>query len=259
MRRTPPLLACTLLLASAAAFAQRTYDLSEAVVGTTTSRSMYFRFEATQADESGTFVEKADRYRPVVVHSHGCNGVTGGDMTLMDFYRGLGFHVVLLQFHARGDASSSCPVPVASATGHPETGNPHRMKARRMELERQIAWLEGIGFRSIVATGHSEGGKVVQGFKARVAGVVLHAMDCKERNLWDPHPDNRYLALYSTRDPWITGKGSYPTRACAHLFSGSQVRDVRSTVESHDPLADPAWREEIRKFLADILPPSRPH
>lgn len=246
------ILFCSAFLALADhAFAQRTYDLSPETIGSTTWRSTYYRADGPGGEVRQQFEQLADRSRPVVVHSHGCNGVVNTDFQLADFYRGLGFHVVLLQFHTRADATSSCPGAEPSATGHPETGNPNRMKARRMELEEQIAWLEGRGFQSIVATGHSEGGKVVQGLKRKVDGVILHAMDCKERNLWDPHPDNRYLALYSTRDPWITGKGSYPTRACGHLFS-STVRDVRSTVTSHDPLADPAWEDEIRKFLAGL-------
>lgn len=252
IRHCTAILACAALLVPAGALAQRTYDLSDAVVGKTPWRSTYHRVGATTGDAQRQFEERADRSRPVVVHSHGCSGVVGTDLQLAEFYKELGFHVVLLQFHTRGDASSSCPSGMPSSTGHAESGNPHRIKARRMELEHQIAWLEDLGFKSIVATGHSEGGKVVQGLKRKVDGVILHAMDCKERSLWDPHPDNRYLALYSTRDPWITGNGSYPTRACGHLFNRSQVRDVRSTVTSHDPLADPAWRDEIRQFLGGV-------
>jgi len=240
------------MLAAGHTYAQRTYDVSDTVIRSSHTRSTYYLQSERHPHSHESFLEKADRSRPVVLHAHGCHGLGGYDQQLAFFYRSLGFHVVLTNFLTRGDAESSCPSVNASRTGHPETGNPHRVNARRLELEHHIDWLKGSGFADIVVTGHSEGGKVVQGFKRPVRGVVIHSMDCKERHLWDPHPDNRYLVLYSPKDPWITGIGSYPTRPCRHLFNQSKVREPGSSVDSHGPLDDPAWRDEIRQFLSDV-------
>lgn len=145
--------------------------------------------------------------------------------------------------------------PYPKPDGWPETSNPSRIKARRMELESQVQWLKDEGFKKIYVSGHSEGGRVVQGLKAEVAGVFIHGMDCKSSRaeFWDPNPKNRIMVFVSSKDPWL-GYPSYAVRGCRSLFNRSYVEDYWSSHPTHSPLVEQEWRDVISRVLKRTEP-----
>ena len=187
------------------------------------------------------FIEKADRTKGVVVHSHGCSGVTQDETLLRSFYTDLGFYFVLLDFHKRGDASSSCNFSGGSFTYHDDPRL--RLPPWVLELKNHVRKLRDEGFQKIFISGHSEGGMVVQLFPDEVSGAIIHSMSCipagTRANL-----KNRYLHLVSFNDPLLKRPGTSHT-----CNDRPNYITWTSRVASHGALADPIWREKIREFL----------
>lgn len=237
-----------LISLSTVACAHRQYDVSPGLIDSTPHRSVYYlNNNAGVPNKIENFVQ-ADKNVPVVVHSHGCSGMSWYDGKIKEFYLSLGYNVVMLDFLRRGDAESSCPANKPLNTGHFETINPNRQSARLAELESQINWLRLNGFTTIIVTGYSEGGKTIQQLRTKVHAVIVHSMDCKSHEFYNPNKNNRYLFLYSYNDPWITGDGAYQTKSCVRLFSSNITENI-SNVRSHDPFADPEWKPTIVEFL----------
>lgn len=234
------------LIISGKSYAYKSYDISPSLIDITFQRSIYY---------SGAIPVKidvflnVDKTKQVVVHLHGCNGIGYDERKIRDYFIELGMNFVLMDFLMRGDAQTSCPSLKSENTGHPETVNPLRHHARLLELESQIKWLKNNGFERIIVTGHSEGGKTIQQLQEPVEAIISFSMDCKSYEFWRYTDDNKYLFLYSTKDPWITGNGNYPTRTCKRLFGTSNVVEKISNVSSHDPFADSQWKNDIKNFL----------
>lgn len=225
------------------------YDTAPAVVEAALDRSLYF----TQKGNGGIpltreqFLERAERDRPTVVHLHGCAGIHADDRGLGAFFLLQGANVILMDFLARGVGRSCDNRP--RLEGHPETSNPARIEARRLEMERQVAWLQQNDFTRVFVSGHSEGGRVVQGLKAEVRGVFIEGMDCKNTRFWSPSGKNRIQVFLSRKDPWL-GYPAAPVRGCSHFLNSSRVSDHWTDIPLHGPQADDAWSAVMTEALA---------
>lgn len=187
------------------------------------------------------FIKTADKNRPTVVHSHGCSGVTSDDTDLKNFYTGLGFNFVMLDFHKRGDASASCATGLVF-TYHADTRK--RLPPRLKELEHHIDILKKNGITKIYATGHSEGGMVVQYLQENVNAAIVHSMSCVPKFGNIDNSKIKYLHLVSVNDPLLTRPGLRYTCEGYENFT-----TALSKVYSHRALADPSWENKIKEFL----------
>jgi dienelactone hydrolase len=227
--------------------AQVNYDASPELLRAAYQRSDYY----TQAQGSvwaaslDEFLQEAGRDVPVVVHVHGCYGLYMDDGLLRDFYIDQGANVVMMDFLKVKGRERSCELRPQPG-GWPETSNPRRIEVRRAELESQVQWLKEQGFNRIFVSGHSEGGRTVQGLKSEVAGVFIHGMDCKSSRMrfWTPNSQNKIMLFLSSRDPWL----DYPTsviQGCSTIFNRSYVSDHWTNQPSHSPLVEQSWRDLI--------------
>ena len=229
---------------------KETYDMSPEVIDTAPLRSnfyVYGRFFLSLPSGPESFAEKADKSLPVVIHLHGCGGVYSADHAVRQFYSSLGMHFIMTDFHRRKDASPGCILTNDNKVlfnANPETRWPARIK----ELERHIKWLRLNGFNKIVVTGHSEGGIIAQYLNMKVDAVISHSVHCvyPNRVYKDANPENRnkILQLTSKNDPY-----GRRFALCADDPDHSNYTSIASEVPSHEPFADNAWKDEIKKFL----------
>ena len=240
------------LVLSSAVFAQP-YDISDSLIVKAHERSTYFAensfFNAGTSFED--FIKKADKTKPTVLHSHGCSGVTKDEFTLKKFYTSLGFNFVILDFVKRGDAGV-CQHLVAGNSNYKEDSKKYsddlkyRLPARLMELEHHIKTLKENGFTKIYATGHSEGGMVVQLLQADIDGVIIHSMTCSPASTKFPNNvNNKYLHLISSNDPLLN---KTPGRKFS-CDDRSNYTTVIANTYSHDALSDPSWESKIKVFV----------
>lgn len=237
--------------------AQVGYDASPEIVNTSYQRSDYYTQDqgAVWAASIDEFLREADRKAPLVVHVHGCSGLSMDDGLLRSFYMDQGSaNVVMMDFLKVKGRTPSCELHPKPG-GWPETANPLRIKARRMELESQVQWLKDQGFKRIYVSGHSEGGRTVQSLKAEVTGVFIHGMDCKigRMEFWDPNPNNKIMVFLSSKDPWL----DYPqtvVRGCKSLFNRGYVEEYWSGQPTHSPLVEQEWRDVIVRELTQSTP-----
>lgn len=225
---------------------KETYDMSPEVIDTAPLRSTFYAYNRFFPSGAESFAEKADKSLPVVIHLHGCGRVYSADQTIRQFYSSLGMHFIMTDFHKRKDASPGCALNHENKVvfhGNPET----RWPARRRELESHIVWLRLNGFDKIVVTGHSEGGIIAQLLNVKVDAVISHSVHCvyPNRNRYSsPENRNKVLQLTSKNDPY-----GRRFALCADDPDHSNYTSITSEVPSHEPFADNAWKDEIKKFL----------
>ena len=225
---------------------KETYDMSPEVTDTAPLRSTFYVYGKFFPSGAESFAEKADKSLPVVIHLHGCGGVYSADQTVRQFYSSLGMHFIMTDFHKRKDASPGCILTHDNKVlfnGNPDT----RWPARRRELESHIIWLQLNGFNKIVVTGHSEGGIIGQLLNIKVDAVISHSVHCVYANRTrysSPENRNKVLQLTSKNDPY-----GRRFALCADDPDHSNYTSITSEVPSHEPFADNAWKDEIKKFL----------
>lgn len=225
---------------------KETYDMSPEVIDTAPLRSTFYVYGKFFPSGAESFAEKADKSLPVVIHLHGCGGVYSADQTVRQFYSSLGMHFIMTDFHKRKDASPGCILTHDNKVlfnGNPDT----RWPARRRELESHIIWLQLNGFNKIVVTGHSEGGVIGQLLNMKVDAVISHSVHCVYANRTrysSPENRNKVLQLTSKNDPY-----GRRFALCADDPDHSNYTSITSEAPSHEPFADPAWKDEIKKFL----------
>jgi hypothetical protein len=226
---------------------KETYDMSPEVIDTAPLRSTFYVYGRFFLSGAESFAEKADKSLPVVIHLHGCGGVYSADQTVRQFYSSLGMHFIMTDFHKRKDASPGCILTHDNKVlfnGNPDT----RWPARRRELESHIIWLQLNGFNKIVVTGHSEGGVIGQLLNMKVDAVISHSVHCVYANRTrysSPENRNKVLQLTSKNDPY-----GRRFALCADDPDHSNYTSITSEVPSHEPFADPAWKDGIKKFLS---------
>ena len=225
------------------------YDASPALIATAHERSQYHAADGIWATGPADFLKEAKRDAPTVVHAHGCQGIGWDEHYLTVFFKANKANVVLLDFLKRGvDASCGSEPRVG---GWPETSNPARIAARRLELEHQITWLKQQGFTNIFVSGHSEGGRTVQAVEQDVKAVFISGMDCKTENyrFWNPRKTNKVMVFLSRRDAWL----NYPQGqiiGCAQFWNRSHVTGYWTDVPSHSPVsAFDEWKAAVRQAL----------
>lgn len=239
----------TTIISASSAFGQA-YNISDDFINVSHERSQYFTPESNTSLRFDDFLKKADKSKPIFIHSHGCAGVENDTFALKDFYVSLGSSFVILDFIKRGDASP-CNHLGANNANYKDDSLKYiadlkfRIPARVKELEHHIRLMRESGFKTIFATGHSEGGMVVQRLSEKVDGVIIHSMTCFPTSLDTSF--NRYLHLVSVNDPLLT-KTAGRKFGCADK---SNFTVVQSEVRSHAALADPSWKDEIRKFVKE--------
>ena len=189
------------------------------------------------------FIKTIDKTKPVVVHSHGCAGVTVDDYQLKNFYTELSFNFVMLDFHKRNDARPSCSFGFGSFQYNSDPAM--RMAARVSELRHHIKILKETGIKTIYATGHSEGGMVIQRLDDEVELAIIHASFCSSYNNWGSKI--QYLHLVSDNDPILSTLSHFGLRNFCPDIANYTV--VPSSIRSHGPLADPIWKQKIKEFL----------
>jgi predicted alpha/beta-fold hydrolase len=232
------------LMASAIPTMGQTYDMSNDIIDKSHLRSSSYTTKSLIdfGFNFEEFIKRADKTKPTVIHSHGCSGVSSDDLDLKNFYTGLGFNFVMLDFHKRGDASASC-TSNGGFTYHADTRK--RLPPRLKELEHHVNVLKKNGIAIIYATGHSEGGMVVQYLQENVNAVVVHSMSCVPKFENIDNSKIKYLHLVSLNDPLLTRPG---LRFKCEGYSNFTT--VHSKVFSHRALADPEWESKIKEFLA---------
>jgi len=230
------------IIASISAMAQD-YDISDTIINSSHLRSTYYTKSSffDSGTDFDTFIKTVDKTKPTVIHSHGCSGIWGDDTTLKNFYTGLGFNFVMLNFHKRGDASASC----SSSGGFSYHADPYkRIPPRLLELVNHINVLKANGITTIYATGHSEGGMVVQLLQDEVSKAIIHSMSCVPLIENERNAKVQYLHLVSRNDPLLTRPG------VSHICTNrNNYTTVTSSVRSHSALADPSWESKIKEFL----------
>ncbi len=229
------------------------YDISDDFISASHERSRFFNSASGNHIEFNEFLSKTDKTKPVVIHSHGCAGIGSDEFALKDFYTSLGFGFVMLDFIKRGDASPCNHLGPSNANYKDDSlkyisNLKYRIPARVKELEHHIKLMRSNGFQTIFATGHSEGGMVVQRLSEKVNGVVVHSMTCFPTSFDTSF--NRYLHLVSVNDPLLT-KTSGRQFGCTDK---SHFTVVQSEVKSHAALADPLWKDQIKIFINNNLP-----
>lgn len=233
-----------LLVAYSTPSIAQTYDMSNDIINKSHLRSSYYTTKSLI--DSGfnyeEFIKTVDKTKPTVVHSHGCSGISSDDMNLKHFYTGLGFNFVMLDFHKRGDASASCTTNGGGFVYHGNTRT--RLPPRLKELEHHIDILKKNGISTIYATGHSEGGMVVQYLQENVTAAVIHSMSCVPKFGNIDNSKIKYLHLVSINDPLLTRPG---LRFKCEGYSNFTT--AHSKVRSHEALADPSWESKIKEFL----------
>lgn len=234
------------LLLTSSAYGQK-YDMSDEIIKSAPLRSTYYT-KASAFDFGNSyddFIAKADRSVPVVVHSHGCAGIGTYDQLAKSFYTDLGYYFVLLDFHKRGDATASCSG--GESGGFAYHGDLRtRLPARIKELVANINALRNHGFKTIYATGHSEGGIVVQFLQKDVDGVIIHSMACAHdvQSRYDTR-NVRTLHLVSLNDP-LLGRSS-GKEVCTDR---PNYTAIISKARTHSSFAEPIWGEKIKEFLS---------
>lgn len=221
-----------------------TYNTSEEIVGSSHLRSKYFLTSGffDFGIDYKEFIEKSDKAKGIVIHSHGCAGVGQDDSQLRSFYTKLGFYFVQLDFHKRGDARASCIVTNGILTYHDNVFS--RLPPRVKELQNHVNRLRADGFEKIYVSGHSEGGMVVQNFSDEVTGAIIHSMLCVRLIVNGNNEKIRYLHLVSFSDPLLDSR-----RAPHTCDNRPNYTTVTSRVASHGPLADSSWAQKIKEFL----------
>jgi predicted esterase len=188
------------------------------------------------------FIEKADKSKTVVLHLHGCGGQNRWDDELRKFYmESMGYYFVY------PDSGSSC-VPAGNGT-YKYTADPRqRIQARVAEAKESLEWLRKKGFKSIILTGHSEGGMVAQMTTTAVEKTIIHSMGCI-RGAKEIKPVNQTLQLVSKGDPSL---GNIPSLSCRDYLGSDKFEVVFSDIRDHGPLADSTWGDKIKEFLSGI-------
>jgi len=237
------LVAAFMVIASSTSAMAQDYDTSPEMINSSHLRSTYYTKQSTfdfglSFDE---FIKTVDKTKPTVVHSHGCAGVLADDSILKNFYTGMGFNFVMLDFHKRGDARASCSGDTGGFTYQADTRK--RLPPRLKELEHHIHVLKNNGITKIYATGHSEGGMVVQYLQNDVDAAVVHSMSCVPKFGNIDNSKIKYLHLVSTNDPLLKRPG------LKFKCDDPNFTTINSTVASHGALADPEWNNKIKEFL----------
>lgn len=238
------LVSVALALSHLGAMSFPTYDMSDEIVKSSHTRSKYYLTSSFFDFGVGyqEFIEKSDKSKGIVVHSHGCSGVKQAEDEIRNFYTKLGFYVVILDFHKRGDARPSCTVTNGIMSYHDSVFL--RLPPRVAELQNHVNRLREAGFEKIYLTGHSEGGMVVQNFPDEVSGLIIHSMLCIPPVAHPNNLKNKYLHLVSLNDPLLTRPGV--PHVCNHR---PNYTTVTSRVPSHSPFADSSWAGKIQEFL----------
>ncbi len=241
-----------LLVLSLSSVQAQPYEISDQFISASHERSRYFNSSSSNHFEFNEFLSKTEKTKPVVIHSHGCAGIGSDEFALKDFYTSLGFGFVMLDFIKRGDASPCSHLAPSNANYKDDSLKyisdlKYRIPARVKELEHHIKLMRSNGFQTIFATGHSEGGMVVQRLSEKVNGVVVHSMTCFPTSFDTSF--NRYLHLVSVNDPLLT-KTSGRQFGCSDK---SNFTVVQSEVKSHAALADPLWKDQIKIFINSNL------
>jgi hypothetical protein len=221
------------------------YSTDLSIISSSHLRSSYYLTESTTDNSKSfeQFLKSADRNIPVIIHLHGCSGVIRYETDLKNFYTSIGYHFVVLDFHKRKDASPSCSYINGVFRYH---GNMiERVKVRLLELNHHIDLLKEHGFKKLYATGHSEGGFVVQMVDRGVEAVIIHSMFCNPMAEFVNNKDIKFLHLISFNDPLLSRPGLLHT--CNNRLN---YKTITSQVRSHDPLADENWKNNIKNFLS---------
>jgi predicted esterase len=228
------------------------YNISDEFISTSHERSRYFNSSSSGSLAFNDFLNRADKNKPVVIHSHGCGGVGGDEFSLKDLYASLDINFVMLDFIKRGDASP-CNHLGSNNSNYKDDSMKYisdlkyRIPARVKELEHHVKLMRKNGFQTIFVTGHSEGGMVVQRLSEKVNGVIVHSMTCLPTSFDTSF--NRYLHLVSINDPLLT-KTSGRQFGCTEK---SNYTVVQSEVKSHAALADPLWKDQIKIFITNHI------
>ncbi len=255
MRMLVVLLSLCLLapLARAQDFAatNETYDISDAMINRSVTRTRYFLKDSLFAlgEDSEAFLQKADRQKPVLIYLHGCNyGNRVAEEDLRKFYLGLGFYFARTDFITRGDTGPACRVVNGELVVR--ANMPPRLRARVLELNAHVDWLRKNGFSTVYVAGYSEGGMVIQLMQVKVEGAIIHAMACLPAGPSGRRPfpskENRYLQLVSARDPFLQRQGA---DSCEGRPDHETFSYAGGNEPSHDPFSDPAWAGHIKRFL----------
>ena len=225
------------------------YDISESIIKASVTRTKYFiKYSSFGTGlNSEEFLKDADRSKPTVIYLHGCNyDYPPYESSLSKFYLGLGFNFAVTDFIKRGDATNSCVVQNGVLVVR--TNLPKRLRARVLELNAHIDWLQENGFKTIYVVGFSEGGMVIQRMNKAVDAVIIHAMTCIPLPPFArlPTNQNNYLQLISTNDPFLDREGAL---TCEGRKGYETFSSAVGNAPTHHPFSDPSWAVRIKQFL----------
>jgi len=228
---------------------QEDYDISDAMVQASVTRTKYFFKDSffNLGMNSEEFLKDADKDKPTVIYLHGCNyDYFSHENSILKFYLGLEFNFARTDFIKRGDAKPACTV--VNGVLVVRTNLRKRLQARVLELDAHIDWLKANGFKTIYVVGFSEGGMVIQRMNKTVNAAIIHAMTCipLPPSAKPPSTQNKYLQLFSIRDPFLV---TPPASPCEGRPGYESFTSVEGNAPTHDPFSDPTWAGRIRQFL----------
>ncbi|SLN63332.1 dienelactone hydrolase family protein [Oceanibacterium hippocampi] len=200
--------------------------------------------------------EPSDGAVPVIVHAHGCTGLSRASAEFGYRMAKAGFLVIEPDSFARSYKPRSCDGPRAK-------GGFHRgvLGWRHAEIDHALKKVRELPFvdrDNVFLAGHSEGaiatatyeGEVVSG--RIIEGWTCHAGWPEYRGLAAP-ADEPVLALLGEDDPWFRGRAVL-TGDCGAFMRGAGQRSI--VYRAPSPLADQHWLsfdEGVRAEILDFL------
>lgn len=269
-----PLLLQGLLLASAHAQESRPAPAyAPAYAHNVLQRSQFYlpRFGAMYREKFEVLLPRYPGVRGVVVHNHGCGGMSGWDTTVAQFFFRQGFAVVTPEFVTRPGNKSGCPggnaaQRLANAGARAREGiysavNPARLQARGDDIAQVIAWIKTLTPLPIILSGYSEGCRTTYHWRRdepQVVGGVCHkqSLSAQYAHLWQWDTRLPMWSSIEDADPWASGSALHPAIGFAERFKDHphNLTEFRYPGNSHDPLNRPGEQRSLREWLDRLIP-----
>jgi dienelactone hydrolase len=175
---------------------------------------------------------------PVVLHMHGCGGISSGDSRWADVYADMGYLTILPNSFRRSDRVSMCR----------SGGWGYRSQLRIEEIDyalHQISKIPWIDVNRIFLSGHSEGGNALSFYRGEeFAAYIILGTNCRHAGGVPRVAGNiPVLNIVGSMDEFGYGSGCRVNRS----VGGSGLVVVNGA--GHDVSQEEQARRAVREFL----------
>ncbi len=242
---------------------------------TVTERSVFYapRWGAMFRQKWEEIVKGDPNTRAVMIHLHGCGGLSGYEAIVANFSMNqLGVAVITPDFTARPGNKTGCPAMLG--VSHPsETGgkeraregiftakNSARMDARTDDVEALVAYVKALTDKPIILSGHSEGGRTVYHYDKvdpQIIGMAIHQQSCgySYAHLWRLPTSYKTWQSLDDSDPWASLEDRVVT-SCAYRFKGDTQNNLTLFTQpgvNHAPLNTDAMKASFTQWVNGLL------